>query len=70
MRGRLRAVALVGALAAATPALAAGGHDGTAGARTGPELSDVALAGMAAAGLWLARRAHARRAASRTRRPG
>lgn len=70
MRAPLPALVIVGALAMATPALGAGGHDGTAGARTAPELSDVALAGMAAAGLWLARRAHARRAASRARRPG
>ena len=39
----------------ATPALAA--HSGVPKARTGPELSDIALFVMAAIGVWIVRRA-------------
>ncbi|WP_337846623.1 hypothetical protein [Sphingomonas sp.] len=45
------------------PALAA--HSGEISRRTMPELSDLALAAMAAAGLWLAQRAMRRRARAR-----
>ncbi len=42
----------------ATPALAEdNGHTGTATPRTGPELSDIALFGVAALGVWFTRRA-------------
>jgi hypothetical protein len=41
----------------AFPALAEGAHTGIATARTGPELSDVALFVLAVAGVFLARRA-------------
>lgn len=44
----------------ALPALAA--HSGTVTRRSMPELSDLALAAMAALGVWLARRALRRRA--------
>lgn len=46
----------------ATPALADNGHSGVATARTGPELSDVALFLVAAFAVWLARRALRKRA--------
>lgn len=47
----------------ATPALAA--HSGDATQRTAPELSDVALFVMAAAGVWIVRRAMRARFAKR-----
>lgn len=41
----------------AAPALAEdNGHSGTAGVRTGPELSDIALFAMAVVAVWYARR--------------
>jgi hypothetical protein len=46
----------------ASPALLANGHTGTATARTAPELSDLALFVMAAAGIWFTRRALRNRA--------
>lgn len=46
-------------LLAAAPALAA--HSGEVSRRTMPELSDLALAGLAAGGIWLAQRAMRRR---------
>jgi len=46
----------------AFPALAEGAHSGIVGARTGPELSDIALFVMAAIGVYLARRAMRARA--------
>ena len=49
---------LLALLFLATPALAEdNGHTGTATPRTGPELSDLALFGLAAGGVWLTRRA-------------
>lgn len=45
----------------ATPLLAEGGHDGVAKPRTAPELSDIALFVLAAAAIWLTRRALRRR---------
>lgn len=57
----LRALSLI--LLTATPALAA--HSGEISRRTMPELSDLALAAMAAGGLWLAQRAMRRRARAR-----
>jgi hypothetical protein len=47
----------------ALPALAA--HSGTITRRSMPELSDLALAAMAACGVWLAQRAMRRRARAR-----
>lgn len=46
-------------LLAAAPALAA--HSGEVSRRSMPELSDLALAAMAAGGIWLAQRAMRRR---------
>ncbi len=40
-----------------TPALADNGHSGVATARTGPELSDIALFVVAVIAVWLTRRA-------------
>lgn len=40
----------------AAPALAQGGHSGTAGVRTGPELSDLWLFIVAALIVWFVRR--------------
>ena len=54
----LRAATL--SLLAAAPALAA--HSGEVSRRSMPELSDLALAAMAAGGIWLAQRAMRRRA--------
>lgn len=54
----IRALPLL--LLAAVPALAA--HGGEITRRTMPELSDLALAAMAAFGIWLAQRAMRRRA--------
>lgn len=51
--------ALLLAMLAAAPALAA--HSGDVTRRTMPELSDLALAAMAAGGIWLAQRAMRRR---------
>lgn len=49
---------LLALLALATPAYAQdNGHTGTATARTGPELSDIALFVVAATGVWFTRRA-------------
>ncbi|WP_375397580.1 hypothetical protein [uncultured Sphingomonas sp.] len=50
----------------ATPAFAADPlpHSGMVKVRRGPELSDIALFGMAAGGVWLARRALRRRFAA------
>ncbi|MCM8729614.1 hypothetical protein ACFO8O_01340 [Hephaestia sp. GCM10023244] len=55
--------ALLPLLLLAAPALAAAPvpHSGTAAPRTAPELSDIALFAMAAAGVFLARRAMRRR---------
>jgi hypothetical protein len=53
----IRALSLL--LLVAAPALAA--HSGEVTRRTMPELSDLALAAMAAAGIWLAQRAMRRR---------
>jgi len=53
--------ALLPLLLLATPALAAAPHSGVVKQRTAPELSDVALFVMAAAGVFLARRAMLRR---------
>lgn len=53
----IRALPLL--LLVATPALAA--HSGDVERRTMPELSDLALAAMAAGGIWLAQRAMRRR---------
>ncbi len=50
-------VTAVIALLLATPALADNGHSGVAAARTGPELSDIALFVVAAIAVWLTRRA-------------
>ncbi len=47
----------------ASPALA--GHSGVAHPRTAPELSDIALFVMAAAGIWFVRRAMRARFAKR-----
>jgi hypothetical protein len=52
--------ALLTAMLAAGPALAA--HSGEVTRRSMPELSDLALAAMAAGGIWLAQRAMRRRA--------
>ncbi len=60
----MRTIAIL--LLTTAPALAA--HSGEIGRRTMPELSDLALAAMAAGGLWLAQRAMRRRA--RARREG
>ena len=49
------------AMIAAAPALADGAHSGVVRARTGPELSDIALFVAAAVAVWLARRALRRR---------
>lgn len=57
----LRALPLI--LLTAGPAFAA--HSGEISRRTMPELSDLALAAMAAGGLWLAQRAMRRRARAR-----
>ncbi len=57
----IRALPLI--LLITTPALAA--HSGEISRRTMPELSDLALAAMAAGGLWLAQRAMRRRARAR-----
>lgn len=57
----LRALPLF--LLTAAPAFAA--HSGAISRRTMPELSDLALAAMAAGGLWLAQRAMRRRARAR-----
>ncbi|UVO51539.1 hypothetical protein M0208_13890 [Sphingomonas sp. SUN019] len=46
----------------ASPSLLANGHTGTATPRTAPELSDLALFAMAAAGIWFTRRALRNRA--------
>lgn len=46
-------------LLSATPAIAA--HNGEIARRSMPELSDLALAAMAAGGIWLAQRAMRRR---------
>ena len=54
----IRALPLL--LLAAAPALAA--HSGEVSRRSMPELSDLALAAMAAGGIWLAMRAMRRRA--------
>jgi len=43
------------ALLIATPALAAAPHSGVAGARSMPELSDLALFACAAFGIWFVR---------------
>jgi hypothetical protein len=51
--------ALIFSLLAAAPALAA--HSGDVSRRSMPELSDLALAAMAAGGIWLAQRAMRRR---------
>ena len=53
----IRALPLL--LLLATPALAA--HNGEVNRRSMPELSDLALAAMAAGGIWLAQRAMRRR---------
>ena len=55
--------ALLPLLLIAAPAAAAGPppHSGVAKQRTAPELSDIALFAMAAAGVFLARRAMVRR---------
>jgi hypothetical protein len=53
----IRALPLL--LLVAMPALAA--HSGDVARRTMPELSDLALAAMAAGGIWLAQRAMRRR---------
>jgi ABC-type nickel/cobalt efflux system permease component RcnA len=45
----------------------AGGHSGIVHARTGPELSDLALFVVAGLGIWLVRRALRRRFAHRSR---
>jgi hypothetical protein len=60
-RSMLRALPLL--LLTTAPALAA--HSGAISRRTMPELSDLALAAMAAGGLWLAQRAMRRRARAR-----
>ena len=52
------------ALLIATPALAAP-HSGVVKVRTGPELSDIVLFGVAALGVWLVRRAMRKRFAKR-----
>jgi hypothetical protein len=46
----------------ASPALADNGHSGVATARTGPELSDIALFVAAAIAVWFTRRALRKRA--------
>ena len=53
---------LIAALLLAAAPVAAGngpdnGHSGVARPRTAPELSDIALFGMAAGGIWFTRRA-------------
>ena len=45
----------------------AGGHSGIVHARTGPELSDLALFVVAGVGVWLVRRVLRRRFADRPR---
>jgi hypothetical protein len=57
----IRALPLI--LLTTAPAFAA--HSGEISRRTMPELSDLALAAMAAGGLWLAQRAMRRRARAR-----
>jgi len=48
-------------LLVAVPAVGRAAHSGTAGVRTGPELSDLALFAVAALAVWLVRRALRRR---------
>lgn len=57
--GRIMAVIV---LLLAAPAVADNGHSGVATARTGPELSDIALFVAAAVAVWLTRRALRKRA--------
>ncbi|OYY89280.1 MAG: hypothetical protein B7Y45_12885 [Sphingomonas sp. 28-66-16] len=56
-------------LLVATPALADAPHSGIAHPRTAPELSDIALFVMAAAGIWIVRRAMRARFAKRRAAP-